>query len=227
MPNLKCKICGAEFPISKENHRIACDFSKSGLAASLSTSNESALYDVYDCPACGCQVMAQMRKPLTDEGQNVDELTIEDFSNEELADHLGIDANVVGQLRAKASCEASRAQKSKTYSDELIWRMYNLFDFSDSDVAALLNTPLARVQKAIRKGRLGAFIEPPEHSLRVLVSAEGVTDGAAKLVDNSVIIGPDTHTVLIDLKEAIGKEWHGYLLNTKSCRAFTFGEGSK
>lgn len=61
MPNIKCKICGTEFPALVERHYIARDLEKTGLAAAFS-SDEPALFDAFDCPNCGCQVIAQQRK---------------------------------------------------------------------------------------------------------------------------------------------------------------------
>lgn len=60
---MKCKICGTEFPALADNHYIVRDPEKTGLAAAFS-SEESAQFDAFDCPNCGCQVIAQQRKPL-------------------------------------------------------------------------------------------------------------------------------------------------------------------
>lgn len=51
MAFLKCKICGFEFKPTQSDHYIACD-----------TYGERDLYDVFDCPACDSQVIAQSRK---------------------------------------------------------------------------------------------------------------------------------------------------------------------
>ena len=61
---LKCKICGTEFPAIEERHYIARDNSRKGLSAALGNVPEEAIYDVYDCPMCGCQVVAQERKRI-------------------------------------------------------------------------------------------------------------------------------------------------------------------
>lgn len=85
---MKCHVCGTEFPAIRERHYIARDLTKTGLAAAISSNDEPALHDSFDCPNCGCQVIAQPRKrvfiPYTDE-----EL-LEDIDNEALAAHLGI-----------------------------------------------------------------------------------------------------------------------------------------
>ena len=59
---LKCKICGAEFPAIKERHYICRDGGKIGLSAALGSNDEEKIYDSFDCPMCGCQVVAQERK---------------------------------------------------------------------------------------------------------------------------------------------------------------------
>lgn len=60
---LKCKICGTEFPATKEIHYIARDNSRTGAMAVFSK-DEEKLYDSYDCPVCGSQVIADERKRL-------------------------------------------------------------------------------------------------------------------------------------------------------------------
>ncbi len=59
---LKCKICGCEFHAINEKHYISRDNGKTGLATAFGSESEVVLYDTYDCPACGSQVIAQERK---------------------------------------------------------------------------------------------------------------------------------------------------------------------
>ena len=60
---LECKVCGCKFNPVKQSHYIARDNEKaSSLIATLSSDAESTLYDVFDCPQCGCQIVAQARK---------------------------------------------------------------------------------------------------------------------------------------------------------------------
>lgn len=59
---LKCKICGTEFLPNKDKHYISRDGGKTGLAASFGSNDEEGLYDSFDCPICGCQIVAQERK---------------------------------------------------------------------------------------------------------------------------------------------------------------------
>ena len=61
---IKCKICGCEFPLIINDHYIARDNSKTGFAAALQANDEAKIYDAFDCPHCGCQVVAQERKRL-------------------------------------------------------------------------------------------------------------------------------------------------------------------
>lgn len=49
----KCEVCGNEFEATKEDHYIARD---KGLFC------EGDLYDAYDCPKCGSQIIAKERK---------------------------------------------------------------------------------------------------------------------------------------------------------------------
>lgn len=59
---LKCKICGCEFNAVKKRHYISRDKGRTGLATAFGNNPEDALYDTFDCPACGCQITAQERK---------------------------------------------------------------------------------------------------------------------------------------------------------------------
>lgn len=73
---LKCKICGTEFPAIKERHYIARDNIRTGAFTSISNEEEK-IYDAYDCPMCGSQIIAQERK------RNFEPDNICDFSDDE------------------------------------------------------------------------------------------------------------------------------------------------
>lgn len=73
---LKCKICGTEFPAIKERHYIARDNNKTG-AVVVFSKDEEKIYDAYDCPLCGSQIIAQERK------RNFEPDNICDFSDDE------------------------------------------------------------------------------------------------------------------------------------------------
>ncbi len=60
---LKCKICGTEFPPVKDKHYVARENEVVGGLNQLSNGKEERkVYDCFDCPMCGCQVVAQERK---------------------------------------------------------------------------------------------------------------------------------------------------------------------
>lgn len=59
---LECKVCGTKFKAIVERHYIARNNGKIGLAVSLDSTAEEGLYDAFDCPMCGCQVIAKERK---------------------------------------------------------------------------------------------------------------------------------------------------------------------
>lgn len=59
---LECKVCGCKFNAIVEKHYIARDSGKTGLAVAFGSTNEEGLYDAFDCPMCGCQVIAKERK---------------------------------------------------------------------------------------------------------------------------------------------------------------------
>lgn len=56
---LKCKACGKEFEANLERHYVAKDNGPVGICLS---GTEVNLYDAFDCPACGCQIIVQERK---------------------------------------------------------------------------------------------------------------------------------------------------------------------
>ena len=53
---MKCKVCGNEFEALKENKYIVKD-------NSILTGKEQ-LYDCFDCPKCGCQVIGKVRMEM-------------------------------------------------------------------------------------------------------------------------------------------------------------------
>lgn len=60
---MKCKICGTEFPAIEGRHYIARDNNRIGAVVALSR-DEEKIYDAYDCPMCGSQIIAQERKRI-------------------------------------------------------------------------------------------------------------------------------------------------------------------
>lgn len=53
---IKCKVCGCEWTPVAERRYVARDSGEPG------KTQGGKLYDAFDCPACGCQVIAQERK---------------------------------------------------------------------------------------------------------------------------------------------------------------------
>lgn len=58
---IKCKVCGCEFEATKEIHYISREEGRVGLSATFGNHEEVKLYDTFDCPVCGCQIVVQKR----------------------------------------------------------------------------------------------------------------------------------------------------------------------
>ena len=63
---LKCKICGFDYLPTINEHYVSRDNGESGLI-SVIKETEGNLYDTFDCPVCGCQIIAQERKRVHNE----------------------------------------------------------------------------------------------------------------------------------------------------------------
>ena len=61
MKPIKCKVCACEFIPEKNEHYISRDEIKTGLTTIVGGLEEK-LYDTFDCPQCGCQMVIQERK---------------------------------------------------------------------------------------------------------------------------------------------------------------------
>lgn len=62
MNQLECNVCGCKFNAIVERHYVARDNGKTGLSVAFGSSSEESLYDAFDCPMCGCQIIAKDRK---------------------------------------------------------------------------------------------------------------------------------------------------------------------
>lgn len=62
MSQLECKVCGCKSNAIIERHYMARDNGKIGLSAAFGSNTEGSLYDAFDCPVCGCQIIAKERK---------------------------------------------------------------------------------------------------------------------------------------------------------------------
>ena len=73
---LECKVCGCKFNATEERHYIARDNAVNG---SFFGTSEPKIYDAYDCPSCGSQIVVKERKrtaspdELWDLGEDTDE----------------------------------------------------------------------------------------------------------------------------------------------------------
>ena len=63
---LKCKICGFDYSPMINEHYVSRDNGESGIATAIKKT-EGNLYDTFDCPVCGCQIIAQERKRVYNE----------------------------------------------------------------------------------------------------------------------------------------------------------------
>ena len=61
MIKIKCNICECEFIPEKDKHYISRDEIKTGLSTVVGGLEEK-MYDTFDCPQCGCQMVIQERK---------------------------------------------------------------------------------------------------------------------------------------------------------------------
>lgn len=73
----KCKVCGKEFELKKENRYITIDI-QSGLVAAFSVT-QNPMYDTFDCPFCGCQNVVNSRKK-----EYVPDIIVEDVEIEQI-----------------------------------------------------------------------------------------------------------------------------------------------
>lgn len=62
---MKCNVCEHEFTPKKENKYVAV---KPGALFQNNT-----YYDCFDCPECGCQIVAQERYNANDDCETVEE----------------------------------------------------------------------------------------------------------------------------------------------------------
>lgn len=59
---LECRVCGNKFAPDKEQVYTAREcISRGGINGALAGMKEPEVYDCYDCPVCGCQIVVQER----------------------------------------------------------------------------------------------------------------------------------------------------------------------
>ena len=96
---MKCNVCGTDFPAIRERHYVSRDNSKTGFVAAFSSTDETCLFDTYDCPNCGCQVVAQPRKRNYEPDVSDEEL-LDAIGDEVLADYLGLTEKQMNTIRS-------------------------------------------------------------------------------------------------------------------------------
>ena len=62
MKMMICNVCGYQFWPTVERHYVARDNGTTGIVSAFKVSDETNIYDTFDCPKCGCQNIAQGRK---------------------------------------------------------------------------------------------------------------------------------------------------------------------
>lgn len=104
---MKCSVCGFEFQPVQKKHYISRDLERTGVVTMIAATDEPALYDSFDCPECGCQVIAQSRKRVYIPAS--DEELLEEMPDSSIAAHLGIRENQLRKIyRAKEEGKSLR-----------------------------------------------------------------------------------------------------------------------
>ena len=55
---IKCKVCGKCFVLKRENKYL---ITKNPVGFNVLTTGDT-VYECYDCPKCGCQIIANIRE---------------------------------------------------------------------------------------------------------------------------------------------------------------------
>ena len=112
---MKCSICGCEFvPIIKQ-HYISRDNDQTGIATAFSKV-EKRIYDTFDCPECGCQIVAQERKRAFVQAVSVghpDEVVFVEKETEEKPECFGNDMVPQTECPCSLSYECDKILKEK------------------------------------------------------------------------------------------------------------------
>ena len=84
---MKCIVCGNDVILDLEHHKVVRDNTTVGLASNFGSKEEPQLYDAFDCPTCGCQIIIGERKREVAEVHFIDtEEDIEDNDEESMAE---------------------------------------------------------------------------------------------------------------------------------------------
>lgn len=64
---LKCEVCGTEFRPTTWRRYTAVGEKVTGVMAAISATETPTMYDAFDCPNCGCQIIAKKRLRRVDD----------------------------------------------------------------------------------------------------------------------------------------------------------------
>lgn len=64
---LKCKVCGIKFRPTTWRRYAAVGNKTTGVAAVLGGTEKPIIYDAFDCPSCGCQIVVNERLRRVDD----------------------------------------------------------------------------------------------------------------------------------------------------------------
>ena len=146
---LECKICGTKFNAIIERHYIARDNEKTGLAVAFGSTAEESLYDTFDCPMCGCQVIAKERKrdyipfiSTDEEDADMDE-GISKVRGEEKTPSASMMTRSETLDKAKACVCGQRENEYGSPEDNFtaiagFWSVYKGVEFTANDVAMMM-----------------------------------------------------------------------------------------
>ena len=119
---IMCEVCGSEFTPEEigKNHYIARDNIKSGLVATLSSTEEYKLYDAFDCPVCKCQNIIGERK----RSNNVFDAEEKENNEENKPDCYGDYFDKLHCYGCKEETECIEQTKDKTEVDPISGETY-------------------------------------------------------------------------------------------------------
>ena len=78
---MRCSVCGTEVNPKKEARYTGRNNGKTGAMSLFGENQEEQLYDCFDCPICGCQIVAQERKRKYEDKEAKGEITDNESDN--------------------------------------------------------------------------------------------------------------------------------------------------
>lgn len=64
---LKCKVCGIKFHPTTWRRYTVVDNKTTGVMAAIVGTENPIIYDAFDCPNCGCQIIVNERLRRVDD----------------------------------------------------------------------------------------------------------------------------------------------------------------